>query len=380
VRRGVVLAIVAACGATQQQGARPLEPTPVSPHGDPVRFEVPRVSAERPHVDLADFIPDLYDEVRWPLPATSHPDLEPQFPIARELAIDVSWEELCERGVHRRTAPAQAEQLQYLRGWCSVLERDVDAACRYLKPLLRSTRRGMSDAVRRDLANILVGHGDADAAEGYITRHFIRDTHVLDLVAASYAELGRLDDASAINRLAIDSDSVAAAATKCRRLAKQVVLTRDRAAHAIPLEELRSYVAYPQGADPTCLRVANAAACFDKPGSGCGMYFAQKGIDPGAAVVVQTYFAWPEEAGYHAWWTLGDRLRLVLDVPGAVELALTAYEASLRASTHCEGARARTINRAIDAIRAMPAHATHEPRLQQLERACPRPATSVTTP
>jgi hypothetical protein len=373
VRRGLVLAMVAACGAQAPKRAEPVEPAvTIPPNPDPYGDGL--VSAERPHVRVVDYVPDFHDELRWPLPAMSHPELEPQFPIARELAIDVGWEALCARGVHRRVVAAKAEQLEYLRGWCSVLERDIDAACRSLKPLMLSNLRGMPEAVRRDLANILVGHGDADAAEGYMTRNLIRDTRVMDLLAASYAEMGKHDDAYAINRLAIDADRSASAATKCLRLVRHIVLLPSTSGREFPLEQLRQFVADREKADSTCVKLFDAVTCWNKPGDQCRYHFSRNNINTNAVGVIEAYFAWPEKANYVEWWRLADSLRHMFDVPGAIDLALAAFEASLAAARPCVGYRASAVNGAIVEIRAFPSYAAYDARLQELARECPRPA------
>jgi hypothetical protein len=381
VRRGWVLAIVAACGAKPPKRAETVAPSPApTTHAPRERSrDDDRVFAERPHIILADYVPDFHEELRWPLSAMSHPELEPQFPIARELAIDVEWEELCTRGVHRRVVAAKADQLEYLRGWCSVLERDINAACRSLGPLMLSNLRGMPEAVRRDLANILVGHGGADAAEGYLQRNLIRDTRVLDLLAASYAEMGKHLDAYAINRLAIDADRSATPAIKCLRLAKHIVLAPDEGDRKFPIEQLHRFVVDRDKADPRCVELADAIACWNSPGDDCTLHFARNNIHMGYRLVAGVYFAWPDGANWHGWWHVGDQLYHALHLPGAVELALTAYEASLVGNSRCEDSRATAIHRAIVEIRAHSWNAKYEPRLQKLADVCPQPAATSST-
>jgi hypothetical protein len=238
----------------------------------------------------------------------------------------------------------------------------------------------MPEAVRQDLANILVGHGDADAAEGYITRNAIRDVHVIDLLAASYAEMGKDADAYAINRIAIDADNYATPATKCRRLVKHIVLTADASDRELPIQQLRTFVADYKRADPTCIELVEAVACWHKPGGACAAHFWRRNIDVRTASVVSIYFAWPARAHWYEWWNIGDHLRLVLAVPGAIDLALSAYEASLKAHPSCTDERAAAINTAIVEIRASPSGAAYEPRLHRLAHLCAQPAVATPGP
>ena len=226
VRPLVVLLLASACGA------RP--PAPIENADQPVG-DLRRAGdayertawKRRPQIDVSWLLPDFHDELRWPLSGMHHPKLEPEFPVAQELAIGVDWQGLCARGVHRRISATQKELISYLRGWCHVQERDVDGACAELVPLLGSVKSGLRDAVRRDLANILVESGDAEKAEHWLTKHHVRDIETLDLLAANYVEVGSPADAFAINRRVIDEDDYATPATKCRRLVRRIAIGFD---------------------------------------------------------------------------------------------------------------------------------------------------------
>src|SRR5262249_50930548 len=147
----------------------------------------------RPEIDIAQFLPDFHEELRWPLTQLMHPKLEPTYAIATALAAPgMGWLDLCAIGAQNRHASGNNDQQAYLRGWCSVAKDDVDHACQYLAPLLGSVTRGMSAAVRSDLANILVAQGDADNAEHFINKHDLRDIAMLDQLAASFVEIGKL--------------------------------------------------------------------------------------------------------------------------------------------------------------------------------------------
>src|SRR6185503_18531607 len=157
---GVML--VAACGAKAPLAILKNEPAPIESTITREKWKVRFAEAPRPTIDVDQYLPDFHDELRWPLSGMNHPSLEPRFPVANELAIGVDWQTLCARGVQNRTSPTQKELLSYLRGWCEVQRRDVDGACAHLTPLIGAMTFGMPAAVRQDLANILVDHGDAD--------------------------------------------------------------------------------------------------------------------------------------------------------------------------------------------------------------------------
>jgi len=159
----------------------------------------------RPDIDVSSLVPDPTHELRWPLSIASHPELEPQFEIAKALAEPgVGWIDLCRLGAHNRhLGKDKRDHVAYLRGWCSVGKQDFDAALAHLVPLTSSVVLGLATAVRADFANIVISSGDANDATRLLAKHRIKDVAVLDTIAASYVELGRLDDAYEINELAI---------------------------------------------------------------------------------------------------------------------------------------------------------------------------------
>ncbi len=369
--------VAAGCGAKPPAPApaQPIESVPLPPAA---RVHAGRnlyaVAVPRPAIDVARYTPEFHADLRWPLGGMSHPMLEPRFPIAARLADPgVSWQELCARGVQNRVSATQHELLAYLHGWCDVLKRDIDAACRRLTPLLGSLTGRMREAVRHDLANILVAQGDADKAEHWLSKYDIRDLEVLDLLAASYVEVGTPADALAIDRRAIGADYNATDATTCRRQVKRIVLSGTGDA-TFAIEALKQRATVPKMPDPTCVRLHNKIACWLAPQSACKAYLADQQLDPHALRLLDVYYAWPREADLQVWWDLGDRALAALPVPGAAELAVTAYEGSLRANGDCYGERADAIHAAIDLIRTDPANASYEPRLEALARACPKPA------
>ena len=372
MRRGLaILVVAAACGPKQTA-------TPVAAKHEPptqeVRVEPPRRSgaaAKRPTLDLDQLKPDFHDELRWPLSGSTHPALEPQFAIAREFAMaGVEWEELCARGVQYRTSSTQRELLSYVRGWCFVAKRDVDNACAQLVPLLGSSHRGLSPAVRQDLANILVQEG-ADKAEHWLTKHNVRDVALLDVLAANFVEVGSTTDALALNRRASDSDDYASHATECRRLVKRIVLG-DGGDKTVAFEELKR-LAVPAKSDETCVRLWNKVACEERFPRTCHAHFLDEKIDTRMILLAEVYEAWP--AGLvkqRKWWAVADTAKRALPLDDAAELVLAAWDAALRADAQCSGELAAALHNALDTIRA----ATKFPkeRIDALAKACPRPA------
>lgn len=323
----------------------------------------------RPPIDITPYAPSFDDELRWPLSAMAHPSLDPRFPIARELADDVGWQTLCARGVHKRVSATQRELLSYLHGWCDVLERDIDGACEHLVPLLRSTRLGLAPAVRQDLANILVDSGNADIAEHYLSKYDIRDVEVLDLLAASYAELGKPNDALAISRRATATDHRATQANKCRRLVKWIMFAPEHSA-AKGIEALAKLAKQPKVPDPVCKRLFHKVACWRNPGDDCLPYFADENIDGTAARLLEVYYRWPVEAEGREWWRIAESARSALSVPGGADLTLAAHAAALNANLHCSLERAASLRYTAEQIRKTPDHARYESRLQKLEAMC----------
>ncbi|HEY5924553.1 MAG TPA: hypothetical protein VIV11_22900 [Kofleriaceae bacterium] len=332
-----------------------------------------RVFSPRPALDMSWLVPDFHEELRWPLSAMSHPSLEPRFAVAQQLGIGVTWDQLCSRGVHKRVSATQKELLSYLHGWCDVQKRDVDSACAHLTPLLGSMTLGLRPAVRHDLANILADHGGAEKAEHWLSKHNIRDVETLDILAATYVEVGMAADAFAINARAIDSDNYATPATKCRRLAKRIVIGHE--ANPQPaINELNDLALKPKLPDPVCKRVWTKIACWRYPETGCHQYIVDEKIDYRASNLLAAYYSWPFSADAWTWWTTVERARTALGMHGAAELLVTAAELAVRAFGYCPAYARAPLHEDIANIRVDPANAALEPRLKKLAQDCPTPA------
>jgi hypothetical protein len=329
------------------------------------------VTAPRPAIDVSWSVPEFHEELRWPLSGMNHPTLEPQFPIAQELAVGVGWEQLCARGVHNRVSATQKELLSYLRGWCDAAKHDVDSACSHLTPLLGSVKSGLRPAVRRDLANILVDQGNADKAEHWLTKHNIRDVMILDLLAANYIELGSEADAFAINRRAIDSDDYATLATKCTRLVKRIVIGLDQDVE-IPIKTLRDMVVKAKVPDDTCRRLWNKVACW-RSSEACSGFYSDENLPMEARLLADAYNKWPSKRlTWLEWWGYLDTARLALPTPGAAELVVTAMEAALQAQgDYCNAGMAASFPTTLETVRRAPDAPALEARIQAIEKACP---------
>ena len=297
------------------------------------------VLVPRPPFDPSTYLPDFHDELRWPLSSMSHPSLEPRFAIAQAFAQPgVGWIDLCGLGAQNRHG-RDKELLSYLRGWCNAIQGDVDAACTHLVPLVGSTTRGIDDAVKIDLANILADQGRADKAEHWINQHRIRDVEVLDLLAATYVEVGTPEDAARINRIAMDSDDAATVATRCARMTRQIVLVGNST--SVMLEGLRQ-IARPLGKmpDPTCQKLVHKLECWKANGTNdCDPYWTDVGLDPRIAHVIAAHRAWPHASSYADWLRIADSTMSIVGVEGAAAFALGAIDNAIRTARTCEHAR-----------------------------------------
>ncbi len=366
---GLGLVLVAACGAKPPEPVDNAAPTaPVKAKPAPKRLG--RHARPRPAIDIGWLRPEFHDELRWPLTGMSHPSLEPRFAIAEQLADPgITWEELCARGVHRRMSASQRDLLMYLHGWCDVQTRDVDAACAHLTPLLTSVTRGLTAAVRQDLANILVDQGDADKAEHWLEKHKIRDTETLDLLTANYAELGSLAAVFELNRRAIVSDDHATDATKCRRLARGIATGID----PMPLSainELKDLATTPKVPNPTCERLHHKVAC-SVSWNHCQAYYTDEAIEVQQQWLVDAYYTWPvNDVDYKTWFHYAVLTSQALPTLGAAELAVAALEEAHRAANACPKDLGEATRDVLATVRKLTPNLEYEPRLQKLETAC----------
>ena len=99
----------------------------------------------------------------------------------------------------------------------------------------------------------MVSAVDADQALRVLAKHKLSDPTLFDVLTATYAELGKLDDARTLNQRAIESNAYSTTETKCQRFARGVLLGEPLA-----LDKLRTLlIAYSTG-------LGEAAADGDK--------------------------------------------------------------------------------------------------------------------
>ena len=97
----VVVVIVAGCSSRPR--TRAPEPLSAPQVVHQVASTRSVVWVARPQIDVEPLLPDLGEDLRWPLAMTDHPALEPKFAIASALAQPgIGWTDLCARGVQNR--------------------------------------------------------------------------------------------------------------------------------------------------------------------------------------------------------------------------------------------------------------------------------------
>jgi hypothetical protein len=324
----VVLAscVLVACGPRPT----PVEPDDPDPDVGTLQPSDHRlIAAPRFELDVASLVPDPDHELRWPLSHSSHPKLEPGYDIAAALAQPgVTWIELCEMGAHkRRLASANQDPIVYLAAWCQVLAHNPDAAVGGLEPLRRSSVPAIARAIDIDLANILVSEGDADQAERVLAHHKIDRPELFDILAATFAELGKLDDALVLNARAMESNGYADTRTKCHRLARHVALGETEMLDTLD-----------QISHPDCKALSAGLHCAIYPDTDCGPYFLLSGIDHRMTYVLAAFHVWPATpAAPLAWLRVVDRVKSGIGMPPADDIAVSALETALRASA-CDSA------------------------------------------
>lgn len=368
----LLLAGLAACGAPPRPAPPPASDPAVGALGGHRRAH--RASTEgaallvvpRPEIAaLASVLaipePDPSDHLRWPLTANRHPALEPSYAIAPVFAAaSVSWEDLCRLGAqNRRTSGALVDQTEYLKAWCDVSRREIASAVTRLGALLHSPVLGLPAAVRSDIANILVDAGDADQALRVLASARVSDVTVLDLLAASYIEVGKVRDGVQLNELAIGSYDFLHPADQCERLTRRLLLASvEERALAVP--DYTPYVG-----NQSCMHLATETACWAK--RDCIGYLITQGVPATKVGVASLYFTWPDSSVPAATWQeLANLASRELDVPGADLLAVAAGEGALR-SAGCDRGMVDAVRRAMLRVKlADPHDATLNPRLDML--------------
>ncbi len=339
------------------RGAEPAKKQPrapaLAPAGTPIAYPRPDIPVDVRIGALRDAM-DVSDHLRWPLTANHHPALEPAYAIAAVFAAaGVGWTDLCKLGAqNRRTSGVPLDQIEYLRAWCDVARHEPVSAVVRLAPLLLSTIATLPAAVRRDIANIVVDSGDAADGQHTLAKARISEVPILDLISASYEEVGKVDDAMVFNDLAIDAYTMTKPGDHCRRLAKRVVIARKG-----DEREFRLKILADASPDTACQKLHHELACWS--GDSCVEYMADHGIDSKQAGVVDAYLRWPSgEETPNFWVSYASGLAQLAGTPGADVLATAALEASLL-SLNCGGEQLHVVRANAHDIQIN----AHEPKL-----------------
>jgi hypothetical protein len=311
------------------------EPAPL-PNPQPRERPEPRAEVVPPRrgfsdpklTELVEAI-DPTEYVRWPLTGNQHPALEPAYAIAAAFAQPgISWLDLCRLGAQNRRGGGSADQLEYLRAWCSVANRDARAAVARLAPLLRSGVLGMPAAVRIDLANIVVDTGVGDEAESLLARAQVDDLAVLDLVAASFAEVGRTSDALIFAERALAVNDRKRPLDHCMRLTRRALLVNP-GSRMRTIQDLASFEDV-----PGCAKLLHELKCWHA--GICDQYLIEHGVSEERLDLGDVYRNWPTPSSATKDWLSAARRANYTMADGADDAAVSALEGALRSAT-CTG-------------------------------------------
>jgi len=339
-------AVVMSCGGRAPEPLPPLQP----PRVHPVEHRPePLVRVPRPELpDIAALIPDLTEQLRWPLSIMEHPALEPRYPVARVLAATgISWSELCARGVQNRRDPAHKDELAYLGAWCAAQAHDTAAAVRALAPLSHAANLELAAAVPYDLVNVLVAEVDVGHADQLLTGESLRDPRLWDLLAAAYFEVGKNSDSFEASSTAAQLDGSARMDARCHRLARLAMIGSE-GQRSVFVDELAD-AAKQKNPDPTCVELALSVPCVLAPAERCEPYLRSQHYVPWRAQIVSVYETWPERASWKHWLDYAWKARHAWPADGGIELVNDALEAAVGASD-CSAKQLEGLSRGADAI------------------------------
>lgn len=368
----VLLVVLAACGGRyrDEPPARVVAPerdaAPSASHAPSRRPEAhlgPDVDAPPPGLAvrdpkaielLAQLDPSEY--ARWPLGQSQHPALEPTYAIAAVFAQPgVSWLDLCRLGAQNRRGAGSRDQLEYLRAWCDVAAHDPRSAVSRLAPLMRSGVLGMPAAARADLANIVVDSGTADEAQRLLASARVDDLEIYDLVAASFAEIGRRTDALVFSERALAVNDRRRPVERCLRLTRKIVLLA-RGSRTSALQELARL-----DGNPACASLFRELACWH--GRACAPYLLEHGVSHEALELGELYEGWPRpDDPPQRWIATVDRALRGPTTPSSAEATTSAMEGALRA-IDCQGTLLATILNSARILKAQPHDPALDPRI-----------------
>jgi hypothetical protein len=321
--------MLAACGA------RPAHRTPQVEHsgGPPVQHApVHRVvTAPRPDLPIAIDVPDLSEELRWPLSIVEHPNLEPHYPVARVLAEPgISWTDLCARGVQNRRDPSHKDELAYLGGWCAALKHDTSEAITTLAPLMHASNMELASSVPFDIAFIVAANEDADHADKILRGSNVKQPEVWDLIAASYYEVSKDSDALYATSTARQLDPKATDAVSCHRLARQLLLGSSAYREGW-LDQLKGLAAHKMPAQ-SCVELSVSVPCV--VARECHEYLVAQNVPELQIELFDALQHWPNVGDQDMWMAEAWRARRAWPAEGSVRLVEAAVDAAV-ASVPC---------------------------------------------
>lgn len=368
--------VAAAAAVLMACGAKPPEPLPaVKPQSRPVvaLHVESEVRVSRPDLpDVAALVPDLTEQLRWPLTVMEHPALEPRYPVARDLADPgISWTELCARGVQNRRDPSHRDELAYLSAWCLAESHDTAGAVHALAPLQHSSNLELGSAVPFDLVNVVVADVDFSHADQLLSGENVRDPLVWDLLAAAYFEVGKNYDSYQASNTAAQLDANARMEQRCHRIARLAML--GSAGQKPVFETELAEAAKQKVPDATCVDLALRVPCALDPADRCEPYLKSQHVVPWRAQILAAYEHWPEIAGWSRWVDYAWEARHTWPADGSLDLVDTALDAAVGA-TKCDPVRLGDVSRAADAIsigvKELEAKATSVRKLLDDRNAC----------
>jgi hypothetical protein len=329
-------------------GAKPAEPLSTPEPVAPPHIEAAtpsQIAFQRPSIDIATYLPDIAPYGRWPLTLSEHPALEPHFDIAAALADPgITWTDLCARGAQHRKMSSKQELVDYLDAWCSVVKDDLTTAISKLGGTRHATTLGVIQALKLDVASIAAEHGSAHDLESFLRSGGFLTTDQVDLVAAAYNEIGKLDDAAEANQLAAAMDRSANEAVTCKRMLRTIADTtgaaredavaelRDLAKPRKELDQQRRLRCVDAYAEVQCWQLDDCTNFW-----GMRQWTSENGVllpqDEALHRLLDGYRRWPETPQTaSSWLAVAKRLELAWPPRDKFELILPALELSLRAS------------------------------------------------
>ena len=172
----------------------------------------------------------------------------------------------------------------------------------------------------------------------------VNEADVLDRLAATYVEVGKLSGAREINELALANDSGKAPAKTCQRLTRRVLL--DPETYRTSKSAFTTKAPVPGftddptsllfgaklGTDPQCRELDAQVSCWLIK-SNCSAWYKLRGISEADAFLLDARMAWPTgkfRADEDAWWNVINPALKARPKREAYAFAVLALESSLK--------------------------------------------------